>query len=220
MSSLVGQNRRSPADLVIGGLIALLVILALWFALSQRQQVLRTSPVGFDGLKTWLVSEGVAAQRFTGGWFINEEQVGLLVVPLFDTDPTSIRRSPTTKEELIFQQDEYDLSWTDIMAKADRVPTLVVLPKWRTGLRLTGLGHPVLLVERRRVENALRQITGDSGASVRYARQPFTTYSYVDDPALNAQLYAAQHFNSDGCAPIVGAPRQMILARCNVSDRT
>lgn len=87
-----------------------LLIFVVFYALSQRQQVLRASPSGFDGLQTWLTSEGVSAQSFLGGWQVDQNAVGLLVLPFFDTVPDSPRSHPTNKTELLFQQDEYDRS--------------------------------------------------------------------------------------------------------------
>ena len=115
--------------------------------MSQSKQVLRSSPAGFDGLQAWLSSEDVEAQSFSGGWLLDSERYGLLIVPVFDSDLTSSRVAPQIKEELLLQQDEYDLWLVALTDKLDRVPSLVVLPKWRSGMHLTGLSHPVLLVE-------------------------------------------------------------------------
>ena len=84
---------------------------------------MRRSPAGLDGLQVWLATNGASAQNFAGGWLMDQTAVGLLVVPLYDTLPDSERSSPRTKEELLLQQDEYDLATAVVLEKAERVPT-------------------------------------------------------------------------------------------------
>lgn len=209
-----GRGKRLETVLIAG--FAMLLIFAIFYVMSQRQQVLRTSPSGFDGLKTWLSSEDISAQSFLGGWQIDQTSIGILVIPVFDTIPGEDRDPPRTKEELLFQQDEYDLQIGAILEKAERVPSLVILPKWRSGLRLTGLAHPVLLSERRRMETLLHRLTGQRDVTIQYAPRPFTDFDYVaaDGTDLSAQIYAAQMFTSADCRPLIGTRDAMLLADC------
>ncbi|GHB44349.1 hypothetical protein GCM10007094_37060 [Pseudovibrio japonicus] len=218
--SELGMNQNRPrletlAIVVFGGLL----LFVLFYAFSQRQQVLRASPSGFDGLQTWLTSEGVSTQSFLGGWQVDQNSIGLLVVPLYDTVLDSDRSHPRTKTELLFQQDEYDLELAVIQEKIRRVPTLVILPKWRSGMRLAGVAHPVLLNERSAVEELLRNVTGQSAAKIVNADVPFSDFSYTagSGQGFSAKLYAAQMFTGPGCTPIIGSNEAMVLAECSVS---
>ena len=215
--SATQDAKRGPRaeTLIILGFVALLLF-AIFYFISQRQQVLRSSPSGFDGLRVWLNENEVSSQSFLGGWQVNQDTVGLLVLPLFDTDLVGDRVPPRTKEELLLQQDEYDLRLQAVLEKARRVPTLVILPKWRSGMRLTGRAHPILLSERDRIETLLQQVTGQDGARVGYARSPFTDFDYVpeDGDRLSARVYAAQHFTSTGCTSLIGNADAMLLATC------
>lgn len=208
-------GRPKFGQLAIAGFI-LLMLFAGWYVMSQRQQVLRASPSGFDGLQTWLVSEKLSAQSFLGGWQVDPESIGVLIQPLYDTRPDKARRPVQTKEELLFQQDEFDQRMAPVLTKARRVPSLVILPKWRSGMRLTGIGHPILLNEDRRVEAILKDLTGLPGARIRYARTPFSSYDYTgsDGQKMSAQLYAAQLFAHPGCKPVIGSLYDMVLADC------
>ena len=204
------------ADFAILIAIAGVALLVVLYFMSQSKQVLRSSPAGFDGLQAWLSSEDVEAQSFSGGWLLDSERYGLLIVTVFDRDLTSSRVAPKTKEEFLLQQDEYDL-WLDALTdKLDRVPSLVVLPKWRSGMRLTGLGHPVLLVEPKATMHVLRRVTGDTTARIRYARTPFTQFDAPDGIAGQANIYAAQMFQSAGCEPIIGRESAMLLGDCPI----
>ncbi|KMW60116.1 hypothetical protein AIOL_000268 [Candidatus Rhodobacter oscarellae] len=203
-------------EYLLVGLFVLLIIGAMIYVTSQRQQALRSSPTGLDGLQLWLTAEGASAQNFTGGWPMDQTTVGLLVVPLYDTDLVRDRATPATKEELLFQQDEYDLVTEAIHSKQRKVPTLVVLPKWRSGLRLTGFGHPILLAERARIQATLNRVTGRKSLTLGYGRAPFTEFDYTaaDGTELSAKIYAAQMMTGEGCEPLLGREGAMLLARC------
>ena len=205
------------AEVVVMVTVAVLVLLALFYVISGRKQALRASPAGMDGLQVWLASEGVSAQSFSGGWPLDVDTIGLNLIPVYDSQIDRDRIAPRDKKELLLQQDEYDLYLDELEEKISRVPSMVVLPKWRSGMRLTGLGHPVLLLERDRVTNTLRQLTGDRGAQIGYSPSPFTDFDVVNSPEQTARIYAAQMFVSEACTPLIGRDDAMLLARCPVS---
>ncbi len=218
MSETVNDQDPRPLklEIVIIAVICVLAIGAGWYLFSQRQQELRSSPSGLDGLQIWLASNGVSALNFSGGWLIDQTAIGLLVLPVYDTFLDQERKAPETKEELLQQQDEYDLESRILAQKAERVPSLIVLPKWRSGMRLTGLAHPVLNVEQTRLQALMRQLTGDRSFTTRGDGAPFKDFRYrsKDGEELTAQVYAAQMFTSKNCTPILGSREAMLLADC------
>ncbi|GAB2186756.1 hypothetical protein [Roseibium sp. LAB1] len=222
MSESAANTRpKGPSlETAVIALICVAVLIAGWYILSQRQQVLRRSPAGLDGLQVWLATNGASAQNFAGGWLMDQTSVGLLVVPLYDTLPDSDRSTPRTKEELLLQQDEYDLETAVISEKAERVPTLLVLPKWRSGMRLTGLAHPFLKIEADRLQAIVNTVTGTRGTKIAAANRPFTEFRYrsQEGDALQAEIYAAQTFANESCRPIVGDTGAMLLADCPLAQ--
>lgn len=216
--------RSAPirADLVIVGLVAGLVLMGLLYLLSQSQQELRRSPAGFDGLQVWLSSEGGSAQNFTGGWLLDPASIGLLVLPVFDTVPDRDLEPALDKMQMLYQQDESDLDWAPLYEKIETLPTLIVLPKWRSGMRLTGIAHPALLVDEHRLNDFLLAVTGNKTTRVTRIRQVFTglTYRSQSGEDLSAELYAAQLFDATGCEPIIGRGDRTLLASCPVSGST
>ncbi|WP_299818356.1 hypothetical protein [uncultured Roseibium sp.] len=218
------ETARTPGtpriEMVVIVLVCVIGIAGLWYLLSQRQQALRSSPAGLDGLQIWLTSEDVSAQSFTGGWPIDQTSVGLLVVPVYDTALDADRAPATTQQELLRQQDEYDLDASVIGLKAQTVPTLVVLPKWRSGMRLTGLAHPVLKTERERLASTLGKIIDETDPELIDAKSPFTDFPYrsEDGKDLTARIYAAQMFKGRGCTPILGTEEAMLLADCPIGE--
>lgn len=219
-TAIIEPRRSGPnTETVLIVTLILLMVGIGWYALSQRQQALRNSAAGLDGLQIWLSANGVSAQSFSGGWQIDQNAIGLLILPIYDTLPGQARTYPQTKEELLFQQDENDALYGVIHEKARRVDSLIVLPKWRSGMRLTKLGHPVLRVEFRRVEAMLRKLTGKETLKLRYSSRPFTDFPYqtTNNEALNARIYAAQVIDGAGCSPVIGRSNAVLLAACGIS---
>jgi len=216
------QRSRGPGvEMVLIAVFALLVLGALWYTLSQRQQELRSSASGLDGLHVWLSSEGIATQSFSGGWPLDQSAVGLLILPLYDTVPSRSRGQSRTAEELLYQQDEIDIDYDVIRKKASRVPTLIVLPKWRTGMRLTGVAHPDLQVASDRVEAMLRHLTGERDMRLVEPTRPFTEIPLEAEleERLTAVIYAAQMFEGAGCVPYIERGETMLLANCPLATR-
>ncbi|MEM8981218.1 MAG: hypothetical protein AAGD04_17225 [Pseudomonadota bacterium] len=209
-------------ETLIFGMLVLVAFGVLFFLTAQRQQALRASPVGFDGLHIWLAHSDLPAQTFTGGWAVDLASVDALVLPLFDTRLDRARVRPQSKEELLFQQDETDQRKDVLREKAAMVPSLLILPKWRSGMRLTGLSHPALLVEEEGLAAALRGLTGEEMRVGRIA-VPFTDFDYIgpNEKRLRARLYVAQVFDGVGCEPVIGTRGQMVLGSCPIegSDR-
>lgn len=207
---------RRRSDLLIFAVLAVVLLAVVMVVQSQRQQHLRSSPVGFDGLKIWLTGQGIDTQAFAGGWAIDESTVGLLIVPLHDTALDKDRARPATKEELLMQQDEYDLTLDPILKKIDRVPTMIVLPKWRSGMRLTHMGHPVLWVETKGNWAILRGIT-DAPIDLMRASFPWMDLDYGNED-MKGLVYSAQLITGGGCKPIVGSGAAMVLGDCPARD--
>ena len=221
MTKPTGSPTQASSPLsgqIMTGVLLVLVAAALIYVLSNRQQSLRSSPAGLDGLRAWLVSEGQGVQNFSGGWLLYEDETDLLIIPLYDAGLDEERDRPQSSQELIRQQDEYDLAAAPIREKANQVNTLLVLPKWRSGMRLTGVVHPDLLIEVERIEETLRALLDQDTARVVRNPQAFAAYSYTagDQTSLEALLYSSQLFSAPGCSPIIGTTDAMILGRCQL----
>jgi hypothetical protein len=181
-----------------------------------RAPELRDSAVGMSGLELWLTKAGGSVQGFSGGWEVDPSSVGLLVLPMQDTAPDIASDPARSKKEVLFQQDETDLRWLPIYDKADQATTLIVLPKWRSGVRLTGVAHPALWVDAARIDAILLRLTGVSSITLNRTPQAFTTLPYQDTKGakLAAEIYAAQLFDGTECDPIIGSGPQTLLAAC------
>lgn len=213
---VAGRRRDGPRDwLLLAALVAAVAAL-LWWAGRGGERPLRQSPIGFDGLVAWLVEGGLDARGFRGGALLERDRVGLRVLPLYDGNVDHWRASPESAGELIREPDQVDIRRQVVDTKIRVLPTLVVLPKWRTGVALTGVAHPELL--RDPADNPLdrRQLPGGGAGSVVVPAGGFRAFRVMSGPArgLRAQLYQAQVVRGSPCEPIIGDGDAMLLGRC------
>ncbi|MBM7066344.1 hypothetical protein [Actibacterium sp. 188UL27-1] len=214
-SSSGGDGRRS-VDLVILAAVGAAVIVFLWFMSGSDDRRLQSSAIGFDGLGVWLRTSDVDASTFRGGFGMSADGIGLNIVPLYDLDLNKRRNQPETKRDLLSQQEEFDISREVVATKIRDLPTLIILPKWGTGTRLTGVAHPVLRVTDAKLNTLLSQIAPGLG-SVSFSETAFTNYDVnVAGQNLQAELYLAQTIDGPDCTPVIGRRDEMLLARCKI----
>lgn len=213
------QDGIKPDIFVLGGFAALILALFLVFSLGGETP-LRRSAVGFDGLATWLRAQDVPARSFRGGYPIRRDGLGLRVLPIYDTDLKSDRVPPQTEQELIFQLDERDLEIGVVRQKVVQAPTLIILPKWRSGARLTRVAHPLLLGDVRDANRIAAQLPiglGDLVAPTDFSER--FDYQTEDGARLEAVIYGPQVYRTDGCEAIIGQPDRMLLGKCPWNDQ-
>lgn len=218
----MNQDGAKPDLVVIGGFVIALAAIFYLFS-GDNTTPLRRSAVGFDGLTTWLGDQDIPARSFRGGYSLRRETLGLRVLPIYDTNLSNQRAEPETEQDLLFQQDERDLNIGIVRQKVVKAPTLVILPKWRSGARLARVAHPLLLSgvkATNRVAGQLKVGLGDMVTPTNY-NERFEYQSRSGD-RLEAVLYAPQLFSSEGCEPIIGDADRFLLGKClwnNLSER-
>lgn len=207
-----------PADLIVIVIAAVVLGLFYWWASSDRGQELRRSPTGFDALATWLRAEGLPARTYRGRTRVNKSEVDLRILPLFDFDLENDRELPETDNELIFQESELDISVRVLRQKIAAVPTLVILPKWRSGMRLTGLAHPDLIGSWRKLNALLKELSPRLG-KVGGIPRAFVDFRVQGGEAdgLKARLYSPDLIAWSDCEPIIGDRELMVLGRCELT---
>ena len=68
MSIAETENQKKGSETLLVLAVVAVIVVALLVLAGQRQQALRASPSGMDGLVNWLRSEDLDAQAFSGGW--------------------------------------------------------------------------------------------------------------------------------------------------------
>jgi hypothetical protein len=193
------------------GAVLLGIVALLWLFGGARE--LQRSAAGFAGLVVWLDENGIDARTFDGQGYLVRGEVGLRVLPLYDTDLAADRVPPATSEEVVAQTSEVDLDGSVVAAKVELLPTLLVLPKWRTGMRMLGAAHPDLLIPEDELARLIGQIRGLRGQVRRAA--DYVEFS-VPGNAARVGLYHPQTLADSGCEPLIGTAEDMLLGRCLV----
>jgi hypothetical protein len=210
-----GAGRGWIGGLAVGG--ALLGVLGLLWLLGGAERDLHRSAAGFAGLVAWLEAHEVDARTFRDGGYLVRGEVGLRVLPLHDTDLDRDRQYPGTPDEVVAQTSETDISRGVVAAKIELLPTLVVLPKWRTGVRALGAAHRGLLIPEDELARLVGQLPGLAG---KIRRDPA---GYVEAPMgegtgerATIGLHHPQTLRGSGCEPLIGTARDMLLGRCPI----
>ena len=135
---------------------------------------------------------------------------GLRIVPFYDLDPRNGRDNPSSRAEVLELEDERDFAWINAGRKAETIPTLFILPKWRRGMRLSGMAHPEFQNSATRTEALLRLLLGDD-AWLDTRRAAFTD---AESAFGSVELYQARTFRAANCTPLVGTRDAIVLGRC------
>ncbi|MDG1457889.1 MAG: hypothetical protein P8Q92_08390 [Pseudoprimorskyibacter sp.] len=216
------MNRQNAVFPILGLILVLVGIVAFGVLRSPPEGIFR-SPIGLAGLFYWLDDQNIPVRSRLTNHIVRSDSVGLLVVPVHDTALNAPRPVPQTPMEQIQSETEYDLSRNLLIAKANRVPTMIILPKWRAGMRRLGIAHPDLLVGPKGPASVLSAL--GLTASISQNTKQFDTFDGPDN--LSAQIYLPQTFQAsqDKCTPMIGTANAMVLARCTlntsqISDKT
>jgi len=212
--------QRSGSALPILLAVGVLVLIGAMMLFGGRDQPVQRSATGMQGLVAWLRANAVPARTHTGGAPLYEGEVGLRILPLYDTDLLADRQVPTDKAGTIVQTSEVDIDRSVVRQKIRALPTLVVLPKWRTGMRALGIAHRDLLIPDTELNRLLGQI-GLMGAEASIARDG-TGFVRAEAPvpggAETLGLMHAQGIEGSRCMPRIGTASFPILLECNASD--
>lgn len=211
-----GASMPSPPTIIAGIVVICALVAVIWLSVIGRGATLRGSAVGFDGLAVWLRSEGLSARSYEGWSAIDVDWAGLRVLPLFDVALERRRSRPRDVEALIQQETEIDIAGVVVRQKLQRMKTLVVLPKWRTGMRLSGFAHPDFRDTRATLSELLQSLSPALG-KVQHSNEGFASFLVPALPQdVAATLYAPQTVEAGPCEPLVGTKEAMVLGRCDV----
>ena len=208
-----GSKSGSLNIILIGGALALLIGVFI-LGQSSRSITLNRSAAGFDGLALWLNKNEVQAQTFYGRAALDSEAVSLRILPLFDVDLTQ-GKSQTNDELAAMAETERDIWPTVVRTKIKRLPTLLIMPKWRAGVRSAGALHPKLLISDDSADTLTSGIDGDIGTLVRDGTKVEFTGSTSSGQSFT--LHYPQTLENSSCTPLIGTSSALILGKCNVA---
>ena len=200
--------------LLIGGAIVLLIGL---FFLSQysRSVTINRSATGFDGLSMWLTENDVESRNFYGRATLEPDTVALRILPLLDVDLRQTQNETNDELAAMAETDRDIGSWV-VRRKLERLPTLLVMPKWRAGVRSAAALHPKLLIADDSADTLVSQIEGDIGKLVRDRENTEVVGSTPTGQRYT--LHYPQTLESSSCEPLIGSSSAMILGECTFDD--
>ena len=209
-SARSGKQTNGNILLVVG----VLVLMMLLFFLGQfsKSVSLNRSAIGFDGLPLWLSANQIDARTFYGRAVLESDTVGLRILPLFDVDLA--RSAGVTNDDVAaMAETERDISSFTVERKIETLPTLLVMPKWRSGVRQAEAVHPDLLISEASAELISSQINGDIGTLSQ--EREIAEISGQTESGETYLLHYRQTLSGSSCTPLIGSQDAMLLGRCD-----
>ena len=194
------------------------VILAAVFFLGGSEKPIERSVTGLNGFMGWLRANEIKTLTFKGGAPIQGSKFDLRILPIYDTDLTADREVPEEREALIAQTSEFDLNRWVVINKINDIPTVVVLPKWRTGVRALGVAHKDLLIPRQEINRLLGQLYIEDARVTRDAEGFTISAAKGEDQRAQIGLVHAQTVEAPGCTALVTVRRQPLLLECGADN--
>lgn len=216
------MNDSTRNGLFIILLFAALAAVAYFLSRQERKYELNNSAVGFSTLSPWLERNDIDSMAFQTFSRVDPGEVGLRVLPLHDVllsyssgFNSVIPEEGLPPEEVARIQTERQISRRVVRAKIKRLPTLVVLPKWRRGVRELGLVHPEFLIDELTLMRLGKSILLEEWAGVQSADTPEFT---LPTEHGNIALHYPQLFSQTPCEPLLGDQKQALLVHCTSED--
>lgn len=202
---------RKVWPVILGGVAVFLLVAA--FAGSDRG--LRRSAIGLEGLRHWLHAEGVRVRDFSGGYPIRRDGIGLRLRPIQDGDLNRRMSAENPAEDPMSASTAFDLDADTLVAKAEAIQTLFILPKWQGEVRHAGAFHNDFLRSENEVSRVADRLILDEVA-ISQARVGFVELPHDGKTAV---IYGPQTLRAPTCTPIIGSRDAMVLARCFLVSR-
>ncbi|MCR9129762.1 MAG: hypothetical protein NXI12_09580 [Alphaproteobacteria bacterium] len=140
-------QRRGPPWLTLLALAVVVGAAAVVIVFSRPAPPLERSAIGYEGLARWLAADGLDVDVFTGAGPLASEDVGVRILALFDADPTQFE---IFEPGSAFDPDLHAVIRPQdagtVVSKVAGLPTVIVFPKWRDGVRRRGVRHEELLI--------------------------------------------------------------------------
>ena len=182
--------RDKAPFLIVAGMILAGLAGLLFLGSSDSGRRLDASVIGMNGLIRWLEEEDIAVKRSHSRLSPHIRDLGIRILPLYDMDLVADMSEPATNLELIKQRTQRDLFQENFKTKLDELSTVVLLPKWTTGLVETRIAHQSMLIPPQAYETLFDQM-GLAGLRLRRAGADFST---ADLDGSEVALFHAQGF--------------------------
>lgn len=207
---------KSGSFVLFGGFAALIIIVLLLISGSGTNSPLDRSAIGTSGLVAWLKANDQQVVEAHRRVAMSEEDVDLRILPLFDTDLYEIELPAISRAAQLRQTTQRDIEYYIIEQKMDFAPTLLMLPKWRTGVVMLGVADESLLIPMADMDELSEQILFSSPALVRPDVKLLESRTIETGAAVT--LYRPQLFRNETagglCRPVLSIPEGVLVMAC------
>jgi len=210
----MGDNRGS---IVLFGALAAFILLMIYLIsnVSPSSQLDR-SAIGTKGLVTWLEANDVQVVEAHPRVRLSEQDVDLRLLPLYDIDLNSWNGEAESRAEQLRQTTQRDIRRSSFQEKMDVVPSLVILPKWRTGTIMLGIADKQLLIPNGEMAGLLKQF---ETFEQRLIRPDIKVLETTTNTGFDVTLYRPQLFQlkyvTGNCRSIVRVPEGALVIECS-----
>ncbi|MEM6464507.1 MAG: hypothetical protein AAF724_21610 [Pseudomonadota bacterium] len=199
------------ALLIVGGFA---VILLSGIGADRRVD---NSVIGLNGLAIWFQDDGIPVRRSAAGFAPEVGDLSLRIMPLYDMDLRLDAPDPSNADELERQQTQRDINVIIYGEKVSRMLTLVLLPKWTTGMIEDGIAHRSRLIPTADFNRLFEQLSL-SGLRLQRDNAVFVTHAVGGSGRRQPALFHAQTFVPesvpDNCRPIVSFGSGVLVIAC------
>lgn len=205
---------RNSSGIIIAVVLVLAGLAALLFLGAGNDRRLDRSVIGLSGLTVWLKHNDIAVRQAHERLSPQRSDLSLRVLPLYDMNLASHSAPPQTKREQYEQATQRDLSENSFDVKLEMLPTLVVLPKWRSAFMHSEVASPGGLIPLADYDLLLRQI-GAGQMRLRRGGPEFVSEALDGHEValFQPQLFDPQRLGRN-CQPLVQMNGGVLIAQC------
>lgn len=206
---------RDKLPLILVGAL-LLMGLAGMFLLGREaaDRRLDRSVIGTALLAPWLQSRGQEVQVANPRLSPYVEDLGLRILPLYDMDLREDAPPTTSRREAFYSRTQREIEDWIVNGKLQDLPTLMILPKWVSGVIGGKVGHSSALIPQADYKPLLRQLSIGKLDLIR----PSEGFMTADLPEGRIALFAPQLFTPESlpdiCKAEVTLPQGVLVATC------
>ena len=216
----MGDNKSS--FFLFGGFAALIIlVLYLISGSGGGNSPLDRSAIGTSGLVSWLKSHDNQVVEAHRRIALTEDEVDLRLLPLHDTNLEYTQTPAASREEQLAQTTQRDIDFYIVDQKTQAAPSLVMLPKWRTGVLMLGVAHESLLIPSSELKRLGEQLALGQARIIRPDVKLLE--ARVNETGDTVVLYQPQLFQtssvSGACFPVFSIPQGVLIMTCDFGGR-
>ncbi len=181
--------------------IAVVVCVGAYFLMSSisgtaREKALERSVMGNDALRIWLQKDDIAVVKSNPRLNPLATDFSLRILPLADVALDVQDPEPQNAQEAFYQTSQREMSRYVFTEKLFDLPSLVILPKWRTGFASVKVAYETVLIPARDVQQLLPEVGLSTAEMIREAELlTRDTLKFSDGTKVQVEIYRPQVFD-------------------------